>query len=399
MRRPRVPILAINPRMAFGWWPIERAPFPDQKSEAEFRQIGWRENISSGRVCFLSGAVLWALFALLDVLVAREHLEILWLLRFGIGLPALLSGYVSTYIPRLQNHIQTIGFGVGIVCAYSIILMIALTSPPVSHLYYAGVILVVFSAYTFGLIREDRAIPFGCLVFFGYEVVVLGLHTPLRIVVNKSFFLISAIYVGIFACFALQRYRQRNFVQLRIIEHERRKLANLTAQLEELSAHDPLTGLLNRWQLDQHLRQAHEMYRRHDTPAAVMLIDLDDFKGVNDRYGHLAGDELLRRTARIISASVRKSDMVFRYGGDEFFVLLPSTDLGEPEELANRLVDRARPFGRSDGRFDDATRFRVGLAGITEPTASPDAVLEAADRALYSAKQRGKGCVVLAVGV
>jgi diguanylate cyclase (GGDEF)-like protein len=227
------------------------------------------------------------------------------------------------------------------------------------------------------------------MIILGYEMVAIFVNpTPAKVLINNTFFLVFGAFIGMIGSYVIERYRRLDFLH-------KRELADLTAQLEELSAHDPLTGLLNRWQLDQHLRQAIEMYRRHGTPAAVMLIDLDDFKGVNDRYGHLAGDELLRRTARIISASVRKSDMVFRYGGDEFFVLLPSTDLGEAEELANRLVERACPFGRSDGRFDDATRFSVGLAGITEPTASPDALLEAADRALYSAKQRGKGCVVV----
>ena len=180
-----------------------------------------------------------------------------------------------------------------------------------------------------------------------------------------------------------------------MIEAKHSKLEELSAKLAELSIQDPLTGLLNRRQMSQHLQDEVDRHHEDGTPAAAMLIDLDDFKAVNDRYGHLAGDELLRRTARAIAATVRKGDLTFRYGGDEFFVLLPDTKLEDGQRLALRMVDRFQRFGSATAGFEDAPRISIGVAGLDHGTTTADDVLSAADRALYEAKQAGKGRVAV----
>jgi diguanylate cyclase (GGDEF)-like protein len=274
--------------------------------------------------------------------------------------------------------------------------MVAVNQPPASDYYYAGIIIVLFFSYTFVQLPVVFASLVGVLCLVGYEAVaIFATKSPWEVIANNTFFLVATNYVGIFAAYSLERYRRRSFLHLSIIEADRAKLSELTTQLQDLSIHDPLTGLLNRRQLTQHFGDELERFRRTGTPAAAMLIDLDDFKAVNDRYGHLAGDGLLRRTARAIAATVRKSDLTFRYGGDEFLVLLPNTSLREARDLAHRLLERFNRFGSSATGFDDAAGISIGVSAIDDADLTTDDVLNSADRALYEAKQRGKGRVAI----
>jgi diguanylate cyclase (GGDEF)-like protein len=289
----------------------------------------------------------------------------------------------------LVQKLHFVMLGLVFVFGGCIIAMIAFLDSPVSEYYYVGIILVLIGNYAFAQIRFRQALVGGLGLFIAYEYLVLiARDTPREVVLNNTFFFFGANYVGMFACYALERHRRQVFLQ-------RAELARLTSQLQDLSMHDPLTGLYNRRQLASHLRQECERHHREGTPAAVMLLDLDDFKAVNDRYGHLAGDELLRRTARAIGATVRGSDISFRYGGDEFLVLLPDTTLEQAEELARRLVARMSQFGASSATFEDAPGISVGVAAINDDIATPDDLLHAADRALYRAKLEGKGRVMV----
>jgi diguanylate cyclase (GGDEF)-like protein len=145
---------------------------------------------------------------------------------------------------------------------------------------------------------------------------------------------------------------------------------------------DPLTGIGNRKAFDERLQFLSALSHRHQTPFALVLIDVNDLKGVNDRDGHSAGDELLRRLSSALRESIRESDLVARLGGDEFAILLPQTTLEGAQALVSRLLT-----------CDDANaRFPVS-AGIAayRPEEAPDELIRRADEALYVAKGRTSG--------
>jgi diguanylate cyclase (GGDEF)-like protein len=163
-------------------------------------------------------------------------------------------------------------------------------------------------------------------------------------------------------------------------------LAEANAKLEILAATDPLTGLPNRRRLEESLGRR---------PAAVAMIDIDHFKLYNDRYGHQAGDECLRRVAHVIGANVRESDVVVRYGGEEFAVILDNADevtaLAVAERIRAAVEDLAEPH-------DAAPRGRVTVsigvaAGDPATGTAPDDLLGAADACLYAAKAAGRNGV------
>ncbi|HEX8273865.1 MAG TPA: GGDEF domain-containing protein [Longimicrobiaceae bacterium] len=154
------------------------------------------------------------------------------------------------------------------------------------------------------------------------------------------------------------------------------KRVRLLGEIRSLSLTDPLTGLANRRQMEVVLERAWAAARRGE-PLTLVLVDLDDFKTVNDGQGHLAGDRILRAVADAMRQEVRGSDLVVRYGGDEFVIILPRGT----EEGARALVDRVRR------RLSGTIAVSVGIAAYQPGFASPEEMIAAADARLYDAKQ------------
>jgi diguanylate cyclase (GGDEF)-like protein len=166
--------------------------------------------------------------------------------------------------------------------------------------------------------------------------------------------------------------------------------------VERQASTDGLTELANRRTFEEALSTEISRTERFGGTLALILADLDDFKQVNDRHGHLAGDEVLRAFADILRAAVRDVDLAARYGGEEFAVLLPQTDLAGAELLAERLrhAIAARPLTARPGALVAITSS-FGVAAFPE-AATPAALFAAADEALYRAKSAGKNRVVCA---
>jgi two-component system cell cycle response regulator len=157
----------------------------------------------------------------------------------------------------------------------------------------------------------------------------------------------------------------------------------------EMSMTDALTGLLNRYGLHRALQREMAEARRYARPLSCLLIDIDFFKAVNDTYGHAAGDTALRQAARVIAESVRGSDVVCRYGGEEFLVLAPETGLDGARSLAEKIRQSfsARLFGDA-GRVFPLT-LSAGVAQLSTDESGNDMIARA-DDALYHAKQTGR---------
>ena len=170
----------------------------------------------------------------------------------------------------------------------------------------------------------------------------------------------------------------------------------LERRLVHVATHDELTGLPNRLFLHHRLAQAVAGAHRHGRRVALLMLDLDGFKPVNDRYGHAAGDAVLRQVAERLRATLRAEDTVARIGGDEFVVLIehPVTQ-AHAESVARKLVDAlAQPLAALGQEITLGTS--VGVALFPDHTADPDRLLKAADDAMFAAKDAGKGHVRVA---
>ena len=164
-------------------------------------------------------------------------------------------------------------------------------------------------------------------------------------------------------------------------------------KIKHLAFYDTLTQLPNRCLLQERLKYSIEMARRENKPLALLMLDLDRFKAVNDSLGHIAGDELLQQVAARMTARLRNVDMVSRLGGDEFIVLLD--DIAHPDDAARVaeeiISDLSKPFNliQSD---DVRIGVSIGISLYPQHGCNPETLLDHADAALYQAKDKGRGC-------
>jgi diguanylate cyclase (GGDEF)-like protein len=163
-------------------------------------------------------------------------------------------------------------------------------------------------------------------------------------------------------------------------------------ELERLASTDVLTGAANRLRFQGRAGRQMALSRRHDMPLSLVMFDLDHFKRVNDEHGHEAGDRVLRSTARVVMDNVRRSDQLFRWGGEEFLLLLPHADLAAAAGLAEKLRGLLEHEDMGDGLGVTAS---FGAAELAEAE-SLDSWVERADQALYAAKQAGRNRVAQA---
>ena len=176
----------------------------------------------------------------------------------------------------------------------------------------------------------------------------------------------------------------------------RAQLQQRTEELDRMSRTDHLTDLANRRHLDEALSQVVASSRAHAFPATVLLLDIDHFKSVNDRYGHEAGDVVLRAVADRLRSRVRAEDLLGRWGGEELLVVAPQTDLHGGRHLAERLrtVVGDEPIATSMGPV--SVTISIGGATVPGPGHERDDVLRAADEQLYEAKSAGRDRIRMA---
>jgi len=171
------------------------------------------------------------------------------------------------------------------------------------------------------------------------------------------------------------------------------KLRRSQAQLAQLVTQDVLTNVLNARAFAERLGQELERNRRYPRPLALIYMDLDNFKVINDTHGHQTGDAVLRLVADAMRTSVRTADVVGRLGGDEFGVLMPETDAPLADAAAKRLVASLRNVFKGT----PSVTASIGVVSCTATDASTDDLLRRADQAMYDAKKAGKDRVVQVV--
>ncbi|WP_256830118.1 GGDEF domain-containing protein [Pseudomonas sp. Pse1] len=194
----------------------------------------------------------------------------------------------------------------------------------------------------------------------------------------------------------------------RFSDHEQAQLESLLSTLlfpirnallyraaTQRALRDPLTGTGNRIAMEQTLQREIDMSRRHRQPLSLLMLDIDHFKSVNDTHGHAAGDHVLREVAASIKQQLRNVDMVFRYGGEEFLILLSNTG----RESAALVGERLRYAAQSNDYWAANTRIELTVSlgcSTLLPGESADSLLRRADNALYAAKREGRNRLAMA---
>ncbi len=172
---------------------------------------------------------------------------------------------------------------------------------------------------------------------------------------------------------------------------------HLLAEAEQQSMTDGLTGLFNRRSMDHLLQREVALAERHGRPLTIFMVDMDLFKQINDSHGHAAGDYLLKSFADCVRMTLRKTDLAFRYGGDEFVIALPTTPLSQAQQVVQKLRQAfsSVDFSSAIAHLDTQPTLSIGIAerSTTQNVLTLSGLLTAADQALYEAKNANRNCV------
>jgi diguanylate cyclase (GGDEF)-like protein len=321
---------------------------------------------------------------IVDRISAPEVADRFLLVRLLCDVPILLVLLVLWRHPLGARRPEALTFAVLAIIQVEIAWMITQADDPRYHLL--GFTLAIYGS---GCILVARPRWTAALVGISWAALAVTLLTPARLAPDQL--VAVTVYLGTASVIAmlahLRRYALHNrelLTRVRL-EREQERAQSLLEQLQRLSQEDPLTGLANRRRWDGALSEACTHARQHGGDVAVLLVDLDHFKQVNDRHGHAGGDGALQHVAALLCGGVRGADLVARLGGDELAVLLPGADLDRATELAERLrrdVHARQPAGFAPGELT----VTVGVAAATGAVAYPMELMSQADAQLYRAK-------------
>lgn len=260
--------------------------------------------------------------------------------------------------------------GVLLVCVFFVVVLVVSLSVGTSGVFWVYPLILI----NFFLTSPSTALIASLAllgILSGYDLLHPGeLFENRRQLVS---FLVTSIMAGILTYIFASRARTQN------------------EKLQSLAIQDPLTGARNRRAMNDDLQLVSVRQKRHQLPQALMVMDLDHFKQINDRYGHPAGDQVLVDFVSLIKRSTRMTDMLYRFGGEEFLLLLPDTDLHGLHQAAQHLQRRVREQLIGPG---GAVTVSIGGA-VLHPGEHWNTWLQRADACLYKAKNSGRNCIIL----
>jgi diguanylate cyclase (GGDEF)-like protein len=345
-------------------------------AEAEYLAARFREYARISRNVSAAGALLalglWLRDWVYNPLLALETLDLRLLMAFSAALYAaslaanarrglaLASGYAAVFAVEFAVLEIWTRLGAGYMASFP------------GYLYVYLILPLIMMPFSF----RESALALAIVPLVPNLQALTGLAPG---------FPLLSFNAMIWPAFAIALYAYREYDRLlrRVLDSQRR--------LMDLATRDELTGLGNRRYFMQRGEEAVRLAARHARPLSLLMIDLDHFKAVNDRYGHAAGDDVLKFLAVTLSLHSRSTDTCGRIGGEEFAIVLPETDLGEALRSAGRIREAiARtPVPTDQSAEPIVITVSIGAATLA-PGQSLEALLEQADRALYEAKRAGR---------
>ena len=372
--------------------------FRDRDLEAEYSHSVRNVVAAHLRLAVIAAAVLFLLFAFNDYtdLGLSRPFWVLWAVRL-----VPVAGAVWLLI-ALRRHPELAVRGTAItlleIIALTTFLVIVWVRPGAMPWHATAITTIVFALYVTVPNRPLLSLGVGIYAAVGFLLVgTIAAQLSVSHVGRYTLLLVMANAFGHFANLQLSRMRRREFALLyqersarRDLEQEVERRRELEDDLKRLANTDSLTGLLNRRQYLSLSNHEARRSSRSERPLTVCLFDLDHFKRINDEHGHDAGDAVLKAIAQAVSETVREIDIVGRYGGEEFTVTLPDTNMQAAGEVAERI--REAIAGREviyHGKPIHATAT-LGLAAVRDGEKTVEAALARADAALYRGKAAGR---------
>jgi len=376
---PREPIdvspVAEQLRRGFRW--LRFAP----DLEPAFLQEQYRKSLPYLRVNLVIALLMVVAVTLLDRLVLHDPGDPLPdLARYAALLPAIAIALTATFLKdgsRLYRPVASLLAPIAMVAI--VVLVLAAWSRGEQSLFTVLILGGVFIYFLVGLPYLSGVVT-NLITLAAYSYGALMLAVPAQELTYNALMLLLAIGVG-----AAIAYN---------VEHARRTVWLESRLLDQAAQRDGLTGIYNRRHFDEHLARVWQQGVREHRPITLLLADIDHFKSFNDRYGHQAGDEALKRVAAVLTQATRRPlDHAARYGGEEFAIVLFDTTQDHAMRVAEQVMEEVRRLGipHQDSGAAPVLTISVGVACVV-PMArrSPAGLVQLADQALYAAKDAGR---------
>jgi diguanylate cyclase (GGDEF)-like protein len=191
--------------------------------------------------------------------------------------------------------------------------------------------------------------------------------------------------------YPIKELEERNLLLEKLVEEKTRSLNQALKQISELAVTDKLTGTFNRNRIEEDLKKEIQLVNRYHNQFSIILIDIDHFKEINDSHGHMAGDNMLKEFATILKDNIRETDLFGRWGGEEFLIICPETDIADACNLAEKLRDAI-------ATYPFTIKNKTASFGVAACLANDnyDSLINRADQALYNSKRQGRNRVSVA---
>jgi diguanylate cyclase (GGDEF)-like protein len=360
-------------------------------SAADFEASLRDRNAAALHVEVALGSLLVPAFWGLDWLAIPQHVWLLLGFRLGCvaySLAILTAGRVRP--EWTTRHVGWLSFSYSLLVAWSIALMCFLHEGYESP-YYAGINLLILAVGLLFSWRLSTSIVFVSLVYLFYMApLCLGLLEirDTAAALGNQLFLISTMIITVTSQAHRRRLERREY-EAQVSQQQ------LLAEVQHMATTDWLTSLYNRRHFFRLGEDEIERSRRYEHPISVLMIDIDHFKSINDTYGHSVGDQVLCAIAKRMVSGLRKSDIAGRYGGEEFAMVLPETDVASAASIVAERMREAvcgRPVDTAEGPLQ--VTVSIGVAGVELGKENLLDALTRADHGLYAAKRGGRNRVI-----
>ena len=366
--------------------------FANEALQQEYHAGLASERVRLTRIGVALSTLLNVSFASLDLWAIPSALGVVWSIRITMNL-ILLGCLAATWHRAFEAMYPVVTTVLFVTLGGGVIAMIYVAGPSdlAVDAYYGGLLLTTFGVYTLTYINFALSTSIALALITSYAAVSIYAHDFLRpdkfiVLMTNLFFFIGATVLGITAQGVRDRYSRENYLLRHSLERDVELKEEETQRASYLAEHDALTGLPNRLNFDKQALRMIEDAQNSDQVAAILFIDLNKFKPVNDNHGHAAGDRVLKVIAERLRNSLRKNDAIARFGGDEFVVCACVN--GDVAPLTKKLIDAIEQPVEARGT-EVRLSASIGVAMHTDPATTLEALISEADEDMYKRKHSG----------
>lgn len=367
--------------------------FNNLRLEAHYRTHSFPRILAQSRLALILGVLMYEMYGILDfLLVPKDVLNKIEFIRITTSF-ALLLLFGLSYTKFYKKNHQLLLIGIFLFSGIGLLWKMAIIDQRVFPYYFSGLMLMLFWIHAFFILNFINTF-ISSLILVG--LTAMAFLTVFTFNYNETicylFILSSAFSVLVFSSYISEKSDRSLFLREKELDRER-------CIQRERATHDSLTKLPNRVLLLDRIAQALHDSNRNNQISAGIFLDLDNFKAVNDTYGHLAGDSVLLEVAKRLTESIRAADTVARISGDEFFILardIKSTE--HAKAFAAKILNQIRaPYSFEGKQLPTLLSASIGICLFPYEEVTPINVIDKADRAMYQVKLNAKNGINIAV--